>query len=290
MPLIKYFLPQLNIKSDSSILIPVGQGNLIPKILHQTFHSKNNFSKEIKKNIDKIKKINPDWEYRIYDDSDIIDFISDNYGARVLNYFNRINPKYGAARADLFRYLLIYKCGGVYLDIKSTLDQPLNYVLNPEDRYLLSNWKDKQQNKYAGWGFCPEVANIANGEFQQWHVIAAPGHPFLKAVIENVLRNIDKYNPALHGVGKPAVLRVTGPIAYTLAIAPLLHLHQHRFAYSKSEMGLEYSIFEKINDHNAIFKSHYSDMSESLITMNSIKKIFYIVIKIQKKLTNFNFK
>lgn len=288
MSIIKYFLPQLNIKSKSNILISIDQGNLIPRILHQTFYSKNHLPKKIKENIDKIKKMNPDWEYIIYDDSDIIDFIRENYGLCMLNYFNRINPKYGAARADLFRYLLIYKCGGVYLDIKSTIDKPLSNVLNPDDRYLLSNWRDKKINKYAEWGFSPEVANIANGEFQQWHVIAAPGHPFLKAVIENVLRNIDKYNPGLHGVGKPAVLRVTGPIAYTLAIAPLLHLYKHRFASSKSEIGLEYSIFNKINDHNSIFKSHYSDLNEPVITINSIKKIFSIAIRIKKKLTHFN--
>ena len=285
----KFFLPQLNMKPESSILLPIEQGDVIPRILHQTFHSKNNLPKEIRENISKITKSNPDWEYRIYDDDDMINFIMMNYGPHVLNYFNRINPKYGAARADLFRYLLIYKCGGVYMDIKSTIDKPLNCVLNVDDLYLLSNWRDKEENKYSGWGFCPEVASIPNGEFQQWHVIAAPGHPFLNAVIENVLRNIDKYNPVLHGVGKPAVLRVTGPIAYTLAIAPLLHLHKHRFACSKSEMGLEYSIFEKNNGHNTIFKSHYSDLSEPLIKINSIKKIFSLAMKIQKKLTNFYF-
>jgi hypothetical protein len=233
--------------------------------------------------------MNPDWEYRIYDDSDIICFISKNYGQRVLNYFNRINPKYGAARADLFRYLLIYKCGGAYLDIKSTIDKSLNDVLHVDDQYLLSNWRDKEENKYSSWGFCPEVEDISGGEFQQWHVIAAPGHPFLKAVIDNVLRNIDKYNPTLHGTGKPAVLRVTGPIAYTLAIAPLLDFHKHRFACSKSDIGLEYSIFNNVNDHNAIFKSHYSELSEPVIEISSIKKIFSLAMKIQKKSMAFHF-
>ena len=48
-----------------------------------------------------------------------------------------------------------------------------------------------------------------------------PGHPFLKAVIEMVLRNTRTYTP-LDGFAKFAILRVTGPITYTLAIVPLL--------------------------------------------------------------------
>ena len=87
----------------------------IPKIIHQSFSTKN-MPKEILDNIKKIKKLNPNWEYRFYNDKDVTNFISENYESHILEYYNKINPKYGAARADLFRYLLIYKVGGVWLD------------------------------------------------------------------------------------------------------------------------------------------------------------------------------
>ena len=97
----------------------------------------------MRSNIDKIRAMNPEYEYRFYDDADMVEFIKSNYDPdNPFDYFNRINPKYGAARADLFRYLLIYKCGGVYLDIKSSVTRPLREIIAGSDRYLLSQWRN----------------------------------------------------------------------------------------------------------------------------------------------------
>ena len=81
----------------------------IPKIIHQTYYDKASLSLELNNNIKHLKKINKDWEYRFYDNKDIINFISLNYEIEVLNKVNLINPKYGVVLADLFRYLLLYK-------------------------------------------------------------------------------------------------------------------------------------------------------------------------------------
>ena len=63
------------------------------------------------------------------DDADINEYIGRAYGERLLGEFNRISPSYGATRADFFRYLLLYREGGVYLDIKSSMERPLDEVL-----------------------------------------------------------------------------------------------------------------------------------------------------------------
>ncbi len=169
---------------------------MIPKNIHQTFYTKV-LPSEIEKNVVNIRTLNPGWEYRLYDDDDIVEFIKNNYEPFVLGYYNRINPEYGAARADLFRYLLMHKYGGVYLDIKSAPTKPLDTVLMPDDRYLLSHWRNGKGERFEGAGLHPELHNIPGGEFQQWHIVAAPGHPFLKAVIKKVLRNIDRVQPRL---------------------------------------------------------------------------------------------
>lgn len=77
--------------------------------------------------------MNPGWEHRLYDDADIEAFIRESYGDEILAYYHRIDRRYGAARADLFRYLLLYRLGGVYLDIKSTTVRPLDEVLRPDE-------------------------------------------------------------------------------------------------------------------------------------------------------------
>ena len=194
MKIVDLLKPRLNDNAPLSRVVPMSEGAVIPRIIHQTYFSRN-LPDELKENIERIKGMNPGWEYRYYDDSDIDDFIRTNYGQYVHELFSRINPKYGAARADLFRYLLMYKIGGVYLDIKSSTGRPLNDVLKPADRYLLSVWDNDAGGEHQGWGKHPELRHVSGGEFQQWHIVAAPGHPFLRVVIANVLRNIEIYNP-----------------------------------------------------------------------------------------------
>jgi mannosyltransferase OCH1-like enzyme len=187
----------------------------------------------------------------------------------VLQRFLRIDARYGAARADLFRYLLMYKVGGVYLDIKSGAAQPFDSVLRADDRFVLSYWD--ASNAASGWGQHYELRDIAAGELQQWHIICAPGHPFMHAVIETVLANIDTYVPSLHGVGKNGVLRVTGPIAYTRAIHRILHQHPHRIADSARDLGLTYNIYRN-QSHETAFKSHYSVQVHPLVQLGFGKR------------------
>ncbi len=165
-------------------------GNFIPKVIHQTCPFKDRLPIEIKKNIRKIRQLNENWEYRLYDDADIETFILEHYDLEIFHVYQRINFCYGAVRADFFRYLLMYAKGGLYLDIKSSISRPLDDVVDITDRYILSKWKDRP------WGMHRELASFSGGEYQQWHIIAVAGHPFLREVIERVVGNIKLKFPA----------------------------------------------------------------------------------------------
>lgn len=244
----------------------VTMGTDIPKIVYQTFPTKD-LPGPLASNVRYIKELNPDFQHVLFDDDDIVRFIKEEYGPDVLASYERINPKYGAARADLFRYLLIYKRGGVYLDIKSRMSQPLRQIIRSDDHFLLSKWGDYNLVLHH------ELAHIPRGEFQNWHVIGVQGHPFLKAVLESVLVKIDKYRPWLHGVGKNAVIRVTGPIVYTLSIYPLLERYPHRAVDSQSDLALEYATAIE-GTHISLFKTHYSNLEESVVTLSGSAALF----------------
>ena len=128
----------------------------IPKVIYQTYTTKD-LPLLLRENVARLKEINPDYHHELYDDTDIEWFIASRYGSDMLRTYRRINPRYGAARADLFRYLLIYKCGGVYLDIKSRTTRPLDEVLHPDDELLLSHWSNQPGEDYAGWGLHDEL-------------------------------------------------------------------------------------------------------------------------------------
>jgi len=244
------------------------EGSHIPRVIHQTFKPRpwpDGFER-YDQNMAAIQRMNPGWEHRFYDYDDRRAFIAREYGADILRRYDAIDPAYGAARADLFRYLLLYKEGGVYLDMKSSTARPLDEVLLPTDRFLLSNWRNERVDHYPGWGLHRELAHLPFGEFQQWFIISAPGHPFLRAVIQRVLRNLDSYMVSLHGVGGYAVLRATGPVPYTLAIDPLRDHHACRLVDSVRDLGLVYSIFdtEALVAHREA-PSHYTRLSRPLV-------------------------
>ena len=258
---------------SASIFPSFEQMKQIPKIIHQTYSTKL-LPEAFKNNQASLKRQNPDWEYKFYDDADVSNFIGEHYGPTISNIYNKINPTYGAAKADLFRYLLIYKTGGVYLDIKSACKQPLNDLVRQNDKYLLSHWNMNGPGEiYEGYGFWPELSSIPGGEFQQWHIIAVAGHPFLKAVIEIVLANISRYNPWSYGVGREGVIRTTGPVAYTQAIYPILDSFEHRLLSHADSATLQYSVLDKL-DHTKYFKKHYLYQTDEIIASAGWKHIF----------------
>ena len=252
----------------------------IPRLIHQTYFTAR-LPDKLCDNVHHLRALNPSWEYLFWDDMSIASFIGQHYGHKMLVIFNSINPDYGAARADLFRYLVLYRLGGVYLDIKSAADVPLDQVIRPDDSFILSQWRNGVGEPYEGWGLHLDLRDIPRGEYQQWHIIASPGHPLLRAVIERVTSNLQSYRYDKSGFGRLGVLRLTGPIAYTKAIHPLLCSYPHRIVEDQSELGFRYSIFE--NDgrqyHHKVLKNHYAAMITPIVKRpfpySFINYIFY---------------
>jgi len=236
----------------------VEPGRSIPKVIHQTYRSKT-LPPEMEKNAQRIRALNPDWEYRLYDDQNIEDYLRTHF-PQLLTYFKRIEPNYGATKADFFRYLVMYKEGGVYLDIKSSVTRPFDEVIRLDDRFLLSHWNQKSMGRHSD-------VSLSRGEFQQWHIISAPGNPFLKRVIEAVCAKMDAYNPYRNGVGFHGVLRLAGPVTYTNTIAPLLDSYVYRLVDVEKDLGLIYSIFgpEYINHR------HYSKQKNSILKFSRVE-------------------
>jgi mannosyltransferase OCH1-like enzyme len=236
----------------------------IPRIIHQTASCTSPLHPALRANVEALKAGNPGWEHRLYDDDDARACIRRLCGPDRLALFDRIHPDYGAAKADIFRYVQLYETGGVYLDIKSTARRPLSEVLAPDDAFLLSFWNNGPGSLYENWGRWPRYG--VDSEYQQWHIVCVPRHPFLAAAIEQVWRNLAAYHPVRDGVGQAATVATTGPVAYTTAIRPILARHPHRVV-AAADLGLVYSIF----DNGALARgtagsSGYTSSRASLLT------------------------
>lgn len=112
-------------KTEKYNLKKITSVNNIPKVLIQTYKSKNKVPQKV---FDNIKKFASDYEYKFFEDQDCEEFIKNNFSNDVLEAYQRLEN--GAHKADLFRYCFLYINGGVYIDIKTELFQPLSKLFN----------------------------------------------------------------------------------------------------------------------------------------------------------------
>jgi len=162
----------------------------IPKIIHQTFKT-SRLPWLTRWHISRFRKNNPEYSYEFYDDERIDTFLLEEFGKDILALYKRIDI--GAAKADFFRYAVLYKKGGIYVDIDSAIIGRLDDFIDVNDQAVIS-----AENN-------PEV-------FVQWALVYQANHPFLQKTIEMVVENI-KCNRYPHDVHQ-----MTGPTAYTKAI------------------------------------------------------------------------
>jgi len=84
--------------------------------------------KGMRDNILRLLEMNPEFDYYLYSDEECAAFIADNYDQDVLEAFHTLKP--GAYKSDLWRYCILYKLGGVYLDIKYYSTVPLIRIID----------------------------------------------------------------------------------------------------------------------------------------------------------------
>ena len=89
---------------------------VIPLHIYQTWHTRDNLPEKMRECMETLQKQNPEFIHHLFDDDDCREFIKDNYSAEVVNAYDSLIP--GAYKADLWRYCILYKNGGVYMDVK----------------------------------------------------------------------------------------------------------------------------------------------------------------------------
>ena len=187
-----------------------------------------------------MKSNNPDYTYNLYSDKEAERFILEHYGKSILEYFYRIDDHYGAARADFLRYLILYAAGGVYLDLKATVSIPLSNGIKEDDCFLVL-YHDiiPDGNRYF---LIPK--ELPYGELLTSLLVSSKGHPFLRQVIIQVLKNIDNYNPFTQGIGFSGVQRTTGNAMFSICINQSISKQKDiRYRYEKPYSNLGFKFY-----------------------------------------------
>ena len=133
--------------------------------------------------------LSPTCAYRYHSDEACDRFVAETYPGPVAEAYGRL--RIGAARADFWRILVLLKHGGLYLDIDSNLTRNPERFLGPQTEGVFIAMK--------------------NGEVTNYFLAAAPGHPVLQAVCDQIVRNIAEGRHA-------SVYDLTGPTVLDAAV------------------------------------------------------------------------
>lgn len=168
----------------------------IPRIIHQTWRDR-----RIPEGLGYPKSwtdCNPDWTYRFWTDEDLLAFFQNERPDLLDLYLSYPRP---VQRADLARYCILERFGGLYADIDTRCVGSLEPIAG-DHRAILC------EEPEAHW----EPA-IARGLARLWFngtMASPPGHPLWGRVIELCRRMADRR--------QGDVLENTGPLLLTAAI------------------------------------------------------------------------
>jgi hypothetical protein len=191
---------------------------MIPKIIIQT--GPEDLSLSLKAAIVNVRLLHPDFEYIFFDDAKVEAFVQEQC-EEWRNAYRSFRFK--IQRYDFFRYLAVYRYGGLYLDLDVFLAEQLAPLLSSECVFSFEELTDSEffwDRFRMDW----QIGNYAFG--------AEPGHPFLAAIIENCLRakrDPTWVKPMMKWIPRPFydefyILNTTGPglVSRTFAENPSL--------------------------------------------------------------------
>ncbi len=119
---------------------------MIPKIIHQTWKNKK-LPDQVKEWTDSWKNMNPDFVYKFYTDIDCFKFIYTNY-PEYLDMYEDLQP---IERADVFRYLILHKYGGIYADLDTECFKTMGPLLELFNDCLITGYEYEQPVQFLQW-------------------------------------------------------------------------------------------------------------------------------------------
>ena len=217
---------------------------MIPKNIFQSWYTKD-LNALTEKKINLMKKINPDWSHVIYTDKEIDDFVNIYFAGEIADSYNRLNII--VAKVDFWRYLILYKYGGVYLDMDSSIDKPLNDLINIHDNAIIT--AERNKNLYVQWGLI----------FNKEHIILKKTIDF---IIDNIKNNAYKNN----------IHKMTGPTVYSKAI---YYVHNKLFNEELIHKNITINTDITYDKDNISYRIYGIDYNEYFSFKHEDHKILY---------------
>jgi hypothetical protein len=167
----------------------------VPLAIYQSWVT-NTMPPKMRENMKSLLKTNPEFDHYLYSHERCLQFIKDNYPQKVVDAYKSLKP--GAYKSDLWRYCILYKLGGVYLDVKFYTAVPMVKLLekHPEiySRDSVAEYTDDAELK------CKWKPAVYNG-----FLVTPPNNRIFKDCINEIVKNCQKRDYT------NSILHITGP-------------------------------------------------------------------------------
>ena len=108
--------------------------SIIPLNFYTCWHTKK-LPPLMQQNYNYLVESNPKINFHLYDENDCRNFISDNFEIEVLNAYNSLIPC--SYKSDLWRFCVLYKKGGIYMDIKYKCVNNFKFIELTEEEHFV---------------------------------------------------------------------------------------------------------------------------------------------------------
>ena len=154
----------------------------IQSVCYTTWHTKN-LPPLMEKNFNAIQEKNPEITFHLYDEKDSRDFIKNNYDGDILDAYDRLSPS--SYKSDLWRYCILYKKGGIYLDIKyNTINNFKLIELCNKEHFVYDHANNSDKKSF--WN---------KNEFGLYtaFIVSQPGNKILRQCIHKITENTENF-------------------------------------------------------------------------------------------------
>lgn len=261
----------------SSVYTEVPGGNrAIPNIVYQTW-KRPILPFRHARGVSRFRRMNMDYSFRFFDDEGMAEYMNRAYaGHPILEIFN--DALIPASKADIWRYCILFKEGGIYCDIDSALAVPLREIMGDNPSELISFENGKWQDRLGIGNFadpavflpCPsdrvrQRLDCPDHVVLNWMLCFAKGSGILAEVINLIVRHAVFFRGKSFDGPMVPILHFTGPLALTQAVWRFVQKTDRR----PHQCGIDFNgsgVFKLPGERQRYAKSpHYSTIPAGMI-------------------------
>jgi mannosyltransferase OCH1-like enzyme len=187
------------------------------------------------------KRLNPEYEIRLYNDAMCKDFLLKEYSQLYVDIFNFL--KDGPIKSDFWRVCIIYKYGGLYVDADIQPLVPLNKYIDDDDEFVTCISMNFNKNKLPF-------------QFNPHFLMCNKNDIILKQCIDRYIEQYKNKVPYDYWGWSVCKLFLIEGVTQKKSQIVYINRKKYKFLYEKNKNNCEYNKKVVLRNRYSFYKNH----------------------------------